>query len=299
MRIIIAGALALVAWMSIGAWWHTCKIKYLCDEPLIQTPPPAKVEPEPTPKGAIASYATSVIQNGNPLVSFDYAPRIVKGSDSVYLEKGISGFSDWAYDYLIKNPGEGLHIMGYYSADEPTPSGFDNMGLARAEFLKGLLVKRGINPDRIHCFATLKDLDFDEKGHHFGGFEIEALPLSKEEIAEVDQGISHKNLYSNFGQVDFNEDPTLVAYTKELLAYLDKFPEKNIVLTGHTDNVGGAAANKKLGLQRAQKVRDYFVSEGIDKGKIKAISKGETAPIASNDDETGRQKNRRIEVIVE
>jgi outer membrane protein OmpA-like peptidoglycan-associated protein len=68
-----------------------------------------------------------------------------------------------------------------------------------------------------------------------------------------------------------------------------------IEISGHTDNVGNPKANKTLSAKRAQACRDYIVSKGIDKKRLDAIGFGDEHPIAPNDTEMGRQKNRRIE----
>jgi len=68
-----------------------------------------------------------------------------------------------------------------------------------------------------------------------------------------------------------------------------------VEISGHTDNVGNAKANKTLSEQRAQACRNYIVSKGIDKKRLDAVGFGDERPIAPNDTEEGRQKNRRIE----
>jgi outer membrane protein OmpA-like peptidoglycan-associated protein len=68
-----------------------------------------------------------------------------------------------------------------------------------------------------------------------------------------------------------------------------------VEISGHTDNVGSAKANKALSEKRAQACRNYIVSKGIDKKRLDAIGFGDERPIAPNDTEEGRQKNRRIE----
>jgi outer membrane protein OmpA-like peptidoglycan-associated protein len=68
-----------------------------------------------------------------------------------------------------------------------------------------------------------------------------------------------------------------------------------IEISGHTDNVGDARANKTLSEKRAQACRNYIVSKGIDKKRLDAVGFGDEHPIAPNDTEEGRQKNRRIE----
>ena len=71
-----------------------------------------------------------------------------------------------------------------------------------------------------------------------------------------------------------------------------------IVVTGHTDNVGKVDYNNDLSLRRAEAVRDYLLSMGVDAGKIEIGGKGESEPVADNSTEAGRAQNRRVEVDI-
>ncbi len=71
--------------------------------------------------------------------------------------------------------------------------------------------------------------------------------------------------------------------------------DARVEISGHTDNVGNAKANKTLSEKRAQACRNYIVSKGIDKKRVDAVGFGDERPIAPNDTDEGRQKNRRIE----
>jgi outer membrane protein OmpA-like peptidoglycan-associated protein len=70
-----------------------------------------------------------------------------------------------------------------------------------------------------------------------------------------------------------------------------------IEISGHTDNVGNAKANKTLSAKRAQACRAYLMSKGIDGSRITAVGYGDERPVTANDTDEGRQKNRRIEVV--
>jgi outer membrane protein OmpA-like peptidoglycan-associated protein len=70
-----------------------------------------------------------------------------------------------------------------------------------------------------------------------------------------------------------------------------------VEISGHTDNVGNRKANKTLSARRAQACRGYLVSRGIDGTRITAVGHGDERPVAPNDTEENRQKNRRIEVV--
>lgn len=71
-----------------------------------------------------------------------------------------------------------------------------------------------------------------------------------------------------------------------------------IKVLGHTDNVGGEAINKSLSLKRAEAVKAYLVKKGVKAPRITAQGLASTKPVACNDTEEGRAKNRRVEVIV-
>ncbi len=79
-----------------------------------------------------------------------------------------------------------------------------------------------------------------------------------------------------------------------LLAY----PGLNIEVGGYTDNVGGDAMNQTLSENRAGSVRDYLVQQGVSTTSVSARGFGNTLPVASNDDASGRQQNRRVELLV-
>ncbi|MFN8248777.1 MAG: OmpA family protein [Ferruginibacter sp.] len=92
--------------------------------------------------------------------------------------------------------------------------------------------------------------------------------------------------------------PESYAVLDELVAYLNRKDDEKIELGGHTDNVGSAASNMKLSLDRANTVRDYLISKGIDAGRVIAKGYGMTQPIADNKTEDGRAQNRRTEVKI-
>jgi outer membrane protein OmpA-like peptidoglycan-associated protein len=72
-----------------------------------------------------------------------------------------------------------------------------------------------------------------------------------------------------------------------------------IVLEGHTDSTGDAAANKKLSLDREVAVKELLVGGGVANARINTAGYGPEKPIASNDTEDGRAKSRRLELVVE
>ena len=71
-----------------------------------------------------------------------------------------------------------------------------------------------------------------------------------------------------------------------------------IIAVGHTDSVGADAYNQKLSVRRAEAVKAYLVSKGIEKNRVYTEGKGEKQPVADNKTSEGRAKNRRVEIEV-
>ena len=100
----------------------------------------------------------------------------------------------------------------------------------------------------------------------------------------------------DFGKYDLRSE------AREKLAKLSGIilahPGLTLAVEGHTDSVGGDEANQKLSEQRADTVRSYLIGQGLPEARISSIGFGKTSPIADNDTATGRQKNRRVEIVV-
>ncbi len=84
-----------------------------------------------------------------------------------------------------------------------------------------------------------------------------------------------------------------------VVAIMEKHPEYNMVIEGHTDSQGDDAMNLDLSKRRAKRAMDYLISKGIDAGRLRSEGYGETRPIADNNTPEGRAKNRRVEFKIE
>jgi outer membrane protein OmpA-like peptidoglycan-associated protein len=85
----------------------------------------------------------------------------------------------------------------------------------------------------------------------------------------------------------------------KLVAFLNKYPERNSLIEGYTDSVGTDEFNQGLSERRADAVKAYLTRQGIAATRLTASGKGEASPVGDNTSAAGRQQNRRVEVIIE
>jgi outer membrane protein OmpA-like peptidoglycan-associated protein len=99
-----------------------------------------------------------------------------------------------------------------------------------------------------------------------------------------------------FGKYDLKPDAQLKL--AKLAGIIQAHPGLHLAIEGHTDNVGGDEANMKLSQQRADTVRDFLIQQGLAPDTVTAVGMGKADPVADNSTADGRQKNRRVEIIV-
>lgn len=85
---------------------------------------------------------------------------------------------------------------------------------------------------------------------------------------------------------------------QNLAENLDKYPDTDLLIVGHTDSVGSDTYNEDLSLRRARAAASLLAADGVASSRIRTAGRGETEPVESNDSAEGRQKNRRVEVAI-
>jgi len=99
----------------------------------------------------------------------------------------------------------------------------------------------------------------------------------------------------------FNQSDLTPTAKSELDALMSQFEDADVVsikVVGHTDNIGSDAYNQALSERRASSVAEYLISQGVAPNKVTSEGKGESQPIADNDTDEGRAKNRRVELHI-
>lgn len=89
-----------------------------------------------------------------------------------------------------------------------------------------------------------------------------------------------------------------VSNLDKLAAFLARYPDRNVTIEGYTDSVGSEDYNFDLSQRRAESVHGYLISQGVKSHRMSASGRGEGSPVASNSDATGRQMNRRVEILI-
>lgn len=92
-----------------------------------------------------------------------------------------------------------------------------------------------------------------------------------------------------------NLTPMGLGILDDMATALRRIDGKPVLITGHTDNIGNPTANLALSNERAEAVKQYLIGRNIDAARLSTTGKGDSDPVASNDNEEGRTRNRRIE----
>ncbi len=294
----------LFAWLAI--WWY-----YSCDwcardtaKNTVLIKEKERLEAEALAKKAYDDSITALKkasiglfakdQNDQNVFTYSENLQINNQNGDVFISESLQGFDKKVADFLGQHQDQEIIISGFETLQEQNiNSGF---GTSRANFIKDILINAGVNPDRIVTKVNPHNYNYSDDGTYDGGIDLLFNTLDQNRLEEVEKGIAGKTLYSEFAKETFQPDATLSNYTLELKNYLNKYPDKVVEIIGHTDDVGTEEANLWFGQQRANNVKEYFISQGIPKEKIKALSKGEANPIAPNDSEANKAKNRRIEI---
>ncbi|GKS73731.1 OmpA family protein [Acidovorax sp. SUPP950] len=113
--------------------------------------------------------------------------------------------------------------------------------------------------------------------------------------------VASKVTYAADAFFDFDKSvlkPEGKAKLDDLVSKVKSVNLEVIIAVGHTDSVGTDAYNQKLSVRRAEAVKAYLVSKGIEKNRVYTEGKGEKQPVADNKTKEGRAKNRRVEIEV-
>jgi len=208
-------------------------------------------------------------------------------------------FLDTLSQVIMADSNSRLTITGFYSEEEmEVMAGFyDNMGLARAANVREMLVKRGLDENRI-------DLD-----HGIAADSLISEPITFQMYAITTPSEYAKTAYTftnmTFSDANFEVNSyvfkpgeSFVSYADSLKIYLGLNTEKQLKIIGHTDSDASNKYNKRLGFNRAKSAKKYFEALGVE-NEIDVLSKGESEPVVPNTSAANKQKNRRVNFVID
>jgi outer membrane protein OmpA-like peptidoglycan-associated protein len=125
----------------------------------------------------------------------------------------------------------------------------------------------------------------------------------QQELAALQSKQTDRGLVLTLGDVLFETGkadlrPGALRNLYPLVTFLQKYPERRVVIEGHTDSVGSDASNLDLSQRRADAVRDFLLQNGVHAAQMSTRGYGKASPVASNNTAEGRQQNRRVELII-
>ncbi len=262
MRDILIGLMVLL-WLLLG-WIYNREYKNCCQN-----------------DAAPVSSVVETIQKSGPLL-FNYASATpVVGEGWPRIKDSLVNLVDETHK---------LDITGWYCTNTAPPED-ETLGLSRARETRKLFAD--LNDDQIIFSAKGVDCAEAFKSQLFesASFGIRTSTASIKETA-------------NATDIYFPFNSTNKLNNKEVEAYLDDVAQRviasgeTIQLNGHTDNIGSPESNMKLGQRRADIVKNYLLSKGVNPSKIESTSEGETQPVQTNETEKGRAANRRTELKI-
>jgi outer membrane protein OmpA-like peptidoglycan-associated protein len=285
------GFLVFLVWASIARLYYVCEIKNLCNEPVEE---PIE-DLRPNTLSLILDDSITLLKNYEEFAfEKDGIQPNLSENNKMYLDSVANFMKN---DTLLN-----LSIKGFFRESESGDwSGiYEDLGTARAAGIRALLISRGI-PEK--SISLESNLSADETMSEPLTFDLyntgDAIP---DEFSKVQ--FSFTNMTYSDANFELNSDvfapgEAFKFYADSVVTFFELNPGKTLTIIGHCDDSGTEKYNYDLGLRRAKNTQLYFEKLGLKSGVVKTNSKGETEPIVPNDTDENRQKNRRVNFIIE
>lgn len=246
--------------------YYTCDIKGFCND---------------TKDGLITEVEAS-----SPPVQF------YKNSDAELLF-GFENYCDSIKNISLTTR---LDIVGQYYSDEVNSTLFENLGLARANKLKTLLINCGVDSTKLNVLSEIIEGSYSDSIQVVTAINpSQVLDMKSNDVQIMtNNGLSEIHFPSNSTKEMTSE--TLNNFLKETVA---NATGKKIYLTGHTDNVGSESANKSLSINRCISIKKQLLKLGAEPNQVLCEGKGSQSPKVDNSSEENRAMNRRVEVTIQ
>lgn len=279
--------LLFIAYALFARWYFVCEIRNLCEEEQVIVEDPRLQTLQ------LTEGDSTVIVSGYDQFVFDSAQI------SPQLNANNMQFLDTVAHFLKTNPAKNLGITAFqrYSEEGQSSGMYEYLGLARANTVRQLLEERGIDKDRITMDYGLSE-DEELKEPLLFNLYI-PIPDEFEKLVFTFKNMTFSDANFAFDSDIFEPGSAFLAYADSVKTYLDLNPNSSLTIIGHTDNKGKEKYNLDLGKRRAKSAMAFFRDSLEVNSEILIDSEGEKRPVATNDTDQGRQKNRRVNFILQ
>jgi OmpA-OmpF porin, OOP family len=280
---------ALLLSMGLGAYWFECETHDNCN-----CKKDAAITTNVTPQAANLSISDSAWKLDIP-DDFKFKSNGDQPHIPDVVMRNIDNFATH-----IKEVGASkktIEVTGYYKSTETNNTKFKNLGEARAEAIKQLLVQRGIPEGNIFTVGIVKDdLAYDANDSTYGAvsFNVGNVGGAMSEAALFEP----RKIYFETGKNQMVVTDELRAYFAQAKTYLSTHPNDKLQIVGHTDNKGDSLKNEALSKNRSIFVQGELGKQGLPATQTVTDGKGQAQPFADNATEDGRKLNRRVEVTL-
>ena len=249
-----------------------------------------------------------VDQRAQTLVLTDNDSIILEGYDQfaydtesydARMNESNEAFLDTLAQLMMADSNSRLTLTGFYSEQEiDIMAGFyDNMGLARAANVRKMLVKRGVDENRMDLDHGIATDSLISEPLTFQMYKI-TTPSEYAKTAYTFTNMTFSDANFEVNSYVFKPGESFVSYADSLKIYLSLNTDKQLLIIGHTDSDASNKYNKRLGLNRAKSAKKYFEDLGVE-NEIEVLSKGETEPVVPNTTAANKQKNRRVNFVID
>ncbi len=276
----------LLGWLGVGGWYYTCQVLNLC------APPP------PPPKNRMVVKKETVVQEKPSKVEVIDPAKLKKAYLSVFsaeedmtfkkneetlntTPKFNNSIAEIA-NFLKKHPQTSLTITGFYTRNEKNSSSFENLGKARANQVKQLIVQKGVPAKQLILADQIKTKLFNDKGIAKGDGVIDfKYSEAYEELNETDVKSAYKALFklqalSQFSRngKDINMSEELETEIQNLIYYLNRNKDQGLeVKVDYEKAEESGLKGQNIGLLRAYNFKQRLVTQDIDPDRVVIGSK--------------------------
>lgn len=280
--------LVFLVFAVFARWTYVCEIRQLCTEPEADSLVDVRLK-----------NLNLLNEDGDTLLSGYDQFAFDEGGLTPRLNANNQDFLDTLTDIMVADSTLRLTLTGFYLETETmAPAFFENMGLGRADAIRQLLRARGLHEDRMPLDHGISaDLPLVAP-MAFQVYTYTGVPEEYASTAYTFTNMTFSEANFAFDSDEFRPGDPFKLYADSVATYFSLNPEKGMTIIGHTDNIGTPKYNLDLGMRRARSARAYFLELGVE-NEIEVASSGEKEPVAPNDSPANRQKNRRVNFVIE